>query len=111
MQATLDEAVGILDRWSSERKAVTCSFSANGFGVVCFGNITRPEPQIFVVRYHAGELRPLTLTIFPYRAERFDYHDDREVPEPIAHIASDVLEGLEITFSDASYLLLYAMKD
>jgi len=112
MDATLAECVGILDKWTVESKHLACSLSVNGVCVTCVGAITHPGPDRFVVRYETENgACPLTVIILPASAAKFVYHDDRELPEAIAHIANDVVAGIEMIFPDAAYLLLYEMKD
>jgi hypothetical protein len=112
MQATLAECVGMLDKWAIESRHLACSLSVNGVCVTCFGAMTHPEPDRFVVRYETEDaVCPLTVTIFPASAVKFNYHDEREVPEQVAHIAKDVVAGIDMVFPDAAYLLLYEMKD
>jgi hypothetical protein len=50
MQASLPEAVSLLDKWFSEGWAIACSLCTEGFGVVFLGVITRPEVETFLVR-------------------------------------------------------------
>ena len=111
MAISLDEVLGLFNKWLTERTALMGISTSTGLSVIFLGVFTRYDSESCRLSATADGVGPLNVFIFPRHVVDFEYQDVHEAPEQ----ARDLLMGrgvvaVLIARFPTSTLALYEME-
>ena len=95
MTASLEEALGLFNKWKSESTALMVTVEGSGFGFRFVGSISYVTPSGIVVSRQGDTVGSFTAnaSIGLKAVRHFEYLDIREAPEDVKHNWGRVLLG------------------